>query len=54
MQDDATKASRSDDDEDLDDAILAADDTGMLAGERMITIAEIEEAEGKSSDAGDV
>ncbi|HYW53565.1 MAG TPA: hypothetical protein VE826_06325 [Dongiaceae bacterium] len=28
-----------------DDAVIAADDTGMLAGERMITIAEMEEGE---------
>ena len=27
-----------------DDAVIAADDTGMLAGERDITMAEIEEA----------
>ncbi len=53
MQDDSTKAADSDD-EHLDDAIIAADDTGMLAGERMITVAEIEEAEEKSADAGDV
>jgi hypothetical protein len=26
-----------------DDAVIAADDTGMLAGERLITVAEIEE-----------
>lgn len=26
-----------------DDAVMAADDTGMLAGERLITIAETEE-----------
>jgi hypothetical protein len=31
--------------DEYDDAVLAADDTGMLAGERMITIAEIEEGE---------
>ena len=31
-----------------DDAVIAADDTGMLAGERLITVAEIEEGlEGK-------
>jgi hypothetical protein len=31
-----------------DDAVLAADDTGMLAGERLITVTEIEEGlEGK-------
>jgi len=37
------------DDEDVldrfDDAVVAADDTGMLAGERAITLAEIAEAE---------
>ena len=26
-----------------DDAVMAADDTGMLAGERLITLAEIED-----------
>lgn len=39
------------DDDSLDDAILAADDTGMLAGERMITLVELEEGD---SGAGDV
>jgi hypothetical protein len=39
------------DDDRLDDAILAADDTGMLAGERMITLVELEEGD---SGAGDV
>ncbi len=29
--------------DEYDDAVLAADDTGMLAGERMITLAEIQE-----------
>ncbi len=28
----------------LDDAVLAADDTGMLAGERLITIAETDQS----------
>jgi hypothetical protein len=37
--------------DDLDDPVLAADDTGMLAGERYITNAEIEEG---TSGAGDV
>ncbi len=41
-------------DDDLDDAVIAADDTGMLAGERLITVAEIEEAEGNTKSAGDV
>jgi hypothetical protein len=39
------------DDDRLDDGILAADDTGMLAGERMITLVELEEGD---SGAGDV
>ncbi|MEA2663754.1 MAG: hypothetical protein QOI11_698 [Candidatus Eremiobacteraeota bacterium] len=39
------------DDDRLDEAILAADDTGMLAGERMITLVELEEGD---SGAGDV
>ena len=30
-------------DDDLDDAVVAADDTGMVAQERYITEAEIEE-----------
>jgi hypothetical protein len=29
--------------DEFDDAVLAADDTGMLAGERQITLAEIDE-----------
>ena len=29
--------------DDYDDAVIAADDTGMLAGERFITVTEIEE-----------
>jgi hypothetical protein len=29
--------------DEYDDAVLAADDTGMLAGERQITLAEIAE-----------
>jgi hypothetical protein len=40
-----------DQDDRLDDAILAADDTGMIAGERMITLVELEEGD---SGAGDV
>jgi hypothetical protein len=32
----------------FDDAVIAADDTGMLAGERLITVVEVEEGlEGK-------
>jgi hypothetical protein len=42
---------QSEGDDRLDDAILAADDTGMLAGERMITLVELEEGD---SGAGDV
>lgn len=42
---------QSDSDDRLDDAIFAADDTGMLAGERMITLVELEEGD---SGAGDV
>lgn len=38
-------------DDRLDEGILAADDTGMLAGERMITLVELEEGE---AGAGDV
>jgi hypothetical protein len=29
--------------DEYDDAVMAADDTGMLAGERLITLAEIED-----------
>ena len=29
--------------DEFDDAVIAADDTGMLAGERLITVTEIEE-----------
>jgi hypothetical protein len=58
MQDDATNDPTVDDTsgDDLDDAVIAADDTGMLAGERLITIAEIEEAGEASTteSAGDV
>ena len=32
-------------DDDLDEAVIAADDTGMLSGEKLITEAEIEEGE---------
>ncbi len=38
-------------DDRLDDGILAADDTGMLAGERMITLVELNEGD---TGAGDV
>ena len=31
--------------DELDDAVIAADDTGMLAGERLITEAELIEGE---------
>ncbi len=40
-----------DQDDRIDDGILAADDTGMIAGERMITLVELEEGD---SGAGDV
>ncbi|HZO92244.1 MAG TPA: hypothetical protein VFB22_00620 [Candidatus Baltobacteraceae bacterium] len=53
MQDDATNESVADDDGELDDAVIAADDTGMLAGERLITVAEIEEAEETSRETGE-
>jgi hypothetical protein len=33
------------DDDELDDAVTAADDTGLISGERVITQAELEEAE---------
>jgi hypothetical protein len=34
--------------DEYDDAVIAADDTGMLSGERLITVAEIEQGlEGK-------
>ena len=48
MKDDQTATGTDDDDDILDthdDAVLAADDTGMLAGEKLITMAEIAEAE---------
>ncbi len=42
-------------DDRLDDGILAADDTGMLAGERMISLVEIEAGQaGGDPGAGDV
>jgi hypothetical protein len=34
--------------DELDDAVIAADDTGMLGGERQITIATTEEELGKA------
>jgi hypothetical protein len=45
MNDDVTEPDDDIDPESdaLDDAVIAADDTGMLAGERLITIAETEE-----------
>ena len=36
----------------FDDAVMAADDTGMLAGERFITVVEL--AEGESGAEGDL
>jgi hypothetical protein len=51
MNDDATaqdaandeEPSREDGSDRHDDAVIAADATGMLAGERLITVAEIED-----------
>lgn len=37
--------------DELDDAVIAADDTGMLSGERLITLAELQEG---GSSAGEV
>ena len=31
--------------DDIDEAVIAADDTGLIAGEKLITEAEIEEAD---------
>lgn len=31
--------------DDIDDGVIAADDTGMLAGERMITVVELAEGD---------
>jgi hypothetical protein len=45
MKDDRTTSKP--DDDDLDDGVIAADDTGMISGERLITQAEIEEVLGK-------
>jgi hypothetical protein len=42
MNDKATKP-ETDDDSDRDDAIVAADATGMIANERLISDADIEE-----------
>ena len=56
MNDDPTLAGDAEDDTEIthgdehDDAVLAADDTGMLAGERLITTSEIAQGE----HAGDV
>jgi len=41
MKDKPTKPAP--DDDDRDDAVIAADATGMIAGERLITAVEIEE-----------
>jgi hypothetical protein len=46
MKDDKQPAK---DDHDTEDAVVAADDTGMLAGERAITLGEIAEAEAESN-----
>lgn len=42
------------DHDELDDAVIAADDTGMLATERTITEVELEEAQEGDSDEGEV
>ena len=52
MKDDSIPSASQD--EDLDQAVIAADDTGMISGERLITVAEIEEAEAHGEDAGNV
>jgi hypothetical protein len=51
MKDDKTSPAADDEDinDKYDDGVLAADDTGMLSGERAITLAEI--AEAQSNDA---
>jgi len=43
MNNDLDTTEETDDTDELDDAIIAADDTGMLQGERLITVAETEE-----------
>jgi hypothetical protein len=40
--------------DEYDDAVIAADDTGMLASERRITAAELAEAQEDEAGAGDV
>ena len=51
MKDDKSTPESGDEDihDKYDDGVLAADDTGMLSGERAITLAEI--AEAQSNDA---
>ena len=44
QHDKSEKAQRERDPEALEEAVIAADDTGMLSGERLITEAEIREA----------
>ena len=41
-------------DEELEEAVIAADDTGLISSERLITIAEIEEAESEQPGEGNV
>jgi len=43
MNDDRDTDGDDADTDGLDGAVIAADDTGMLAGERLITVAETEE-----------
>ena len=42
------------DHDELDDVVIAADDTGLLAEQRLITEAELEEAQETEGDAGGV
>ena len=43
MNNDLDRTEETDDSDELDEAVIAADDTGMLQGERLITVAETEE-----------
>lgn len=55
--DDAAEGSNPSDageSDELDDAVVAADDTGMLAGERLITNAELLEGDPDLAPGGDV
>jgi hypothetical protein len=51
MSDDRTKRPAADTTDDERDAVLAADDTGLVRGEQLITQAELEE--GDAAGAGD-